>query len=82
MGGILSQIRRCFLILAWFSLPDCKRSRAFRYNQVMMGRVWTLLRTLWGIVVKLRQILHDLAEWWQKQEEATRELPFYLRQTV
>jgi len=38
--------------------------------------------TLWGIDVKLRQIIHNVVEWWQKQEEATRELPAYLRQGI
>ena len=35
-----------------------------------------------GILVRLRQQAHALSEWWLKQEEATRELPVYLRQAV
>jgi membrane protein len=33
-------------------------------------------------LVKLRQQVHELSEWWLKQEEATRELPIYLQRTV
>jgi len=40
------------------------------------------MRTLEGNVVKLRQRMQQLGEWWLKQEEATRELPAYLRQAV
>ncbi len=35
-----------------------------------------------GILLKLRQQAHALSEWWLKQEEATRELPAYLRQAI
>ena len=40
------------------------------------------MRTLWGTDVKLRQMMHNIADWWQKQEEATRELPAYIRQAI
>ena len=32
--------------------------------------------------MKFRQQIHNLNEWWLKQEDATRELPVYLRQAV
>lgn len=32
--------------------------------------------------MKLRRLLNDLSDYWQRQEEATRELPVYLRQAL
>ncbi len=33
-------------------------------------------------MIKLQRLTHDLRDWWQQQEEATRELPVYLRRAV